>query len=261
MRLRAYLPALACGVLLTLPVTAGAAKNHTAPAAPSVLTARCTQQILARLGYLPLNFTPSKNAPTNPYTGEPGIFTWRIHLPAATAAAWKVAQPNQLESAALYSFENTNNLPLNAEPTLTLSKDLVSALAKNQRDPEPYRYVYVTTTEPETTYVYANNTLVYHTLANTGVSSSPTQLGTFYVYVRYLTTTMSGTYPWGGTYYDTGIPWVSYFHGGDALHGFIRASYGFPQSLGCVEMPYANAHVVFEHTALGTPVTVAAARP
>ena len=54
-------------------------------------------------------------------------------------------------------------------------------------------------------------------------------------------TTMSGTNPDGSHYNDPGIPWVSYFNGGDALHGFIRASYGFPQSLGCVEMPYAEA--------------------
>lgn len=227
----------------------------------TVLTNRRAQEILSQLNYLPLRFAPTGKGATNPYTPESGSFSWRIHLPAATASTWKVAQANPLESAALYSFESTRNLPLTTDLTLPLSAALVSALAKNQRDPEPYRYVYVTTTEPETTYVYANRTLVYHTLANTGVSSAPTQLGTFYIYVRYLTTTMSGTYPWGGSYYDPNLPYVSYFNGGDGLHGFIRASYGWPQSLGCVEMPYANAHVVFEHTAIGTPVTVAVARP
>ena len=52
---------------------------------------------------------------------------------------------------------------------------------------------------------------------------------------------MSGTNPDGSHYVDPGIPWVSYFNGGDALHGFVRGSYGFPQSDGCVEMPVANA--------------------
>ena len=37
---------------------------------------------------------------------------------------------------------------------------------------------------------------------------------------------MAGTNPDGSHYDDPGVPWVSYFHGGDALHGFIRASYG-----------------------------------
>ena len=71
-------------------------------------------------------------------------------------------------------------------------------------------------------------------------------------------TTMTGTNPDGSHYVDPGIPWVSYFHGGDALHGFVRGSYGFPQSDGCVEMPPANAEVVYPLTPLGTLVTVQA---
>ncbi len=47
---------------------------------------------------------------------------------------------------------------------------------------------------------------------------------------------MSGTNPDGSHYNDPGIQFVSYFNGGDALHAFTRAQYGFPQSLGCVEM-------------------------
>ena len=49
---------------------------------------------------------------------------------------------------------------------------------------------------------------------------------------------------------------MSYFNGGDALHGFVRASYGWPQSDGCVEMPPANAAVVWPMTPIGTLVTV-----
>ena len=69
-------------------------------------------------------------------------------------------------------------------------------------------------------------------------------------------TTMSGTEPGGQKYSDPGIPWVSYFHGGDALHGYLRAQYGYPQSLGCVEMPYSSAETVFPLTPIGTLVTI-----
>ena len=48
---------------------------------------------------------------------------------------------------------------------------------------------------------------------------------------------MSGTNPNGTHYDDPGIRWISYFHGGEALHAFNRASFGTPQSLGCVELP------------------------
>ena len=96
----------------------------------------------------------------------------------------------------------------------------------------------------------------FTTLANTGVSDAPTQSGTYPVYLRFTVTTMSGVEPDGEKYDDPGIPWVSYFHGGDALHGFIRSSYGYPQSLGCVEMPFAEAGVLWPHTPIGTLVTV-----
>ena len=117
--------------------------------------------------------------------------------------------------------------------------------------------MYVTKTLPETTTVYQNGVAVYHTLSNTGVAAAPTVDGTFPVYERLTVTTMSGTNPDGSKYSDPGIPWVSYFNGGDALHGSPRSSYGFPQSVGCVEMPIANAAIVFPLTPLGTLVTVA----
>jgi lipoprotein-anchoring transpeptidase ErfK/SrfK len=91
---------------------------------------------------------------------------------------------------------------------------------------------------------------------NTGIPAAPTENGTYPVYVRYVTTTMSGTNPDGSSYSDPGIPWVSYFHGGDALHGFLRSSYGSPQSLGCVEMPFTDAQSLWPHTPIGTLVTV-----
>jgi hypothetical protein len=60
----------------------------------------------------------------------------------------------------------------------------------------------------------------------------------------------------GSTYDDPNVPYASYFNGGDALHGFMRASYGTPQSNGCVEMSYADAALVWPLTPIGTLVTV-----
>ncbi|HXO06806.1 MAG TPA: L,D-transpeptidase, partial [Solirubrobacteraceae bacterium] len=91
---------------------------------------------------------------------------------------------------------------------------------------------------------------------NTGIASAPTAEGTYPVYEHLPVTTMSGTNPDGSHYSDPGIPDVSYFNGGDALHGFLRAQYGFPQSLGCVEMPYAEAAAVYPYTPVGTLVHV-----
>ena len=68
--------------------------------------------------------------------------------------------------------------------------------------------------------------------------------------------TMSGTNPDGSSYHDPGIKWISYFNGGEALHAFPRASFGTPQSLGCVELPEASAKKVWPYTPIGTLVTI-----
>ncbi len=91
---------------------------------------------------------------------------------------------------------------------------------------------------------------------NTGVASAPTASGTFPVFEHLPVTTMTGTNPDGSQYSDPGIQWVSYFNGGDALHAFDRASYGTPQSDGCVEMPEDAAARVYPFTPIGTIVNV-----
>jgi lipoprotein-anchoring transpeptidase ErfK/SrfK len=98
--------------------------------------------------------------------------------------------------------------------------------------------------------------VVLQTPANTGIPASPTPSGTWPIYLRYRSTTMKGTDPSGDHYVDRGVPWVSYFHGGDALHGFERASYGSRQSLGCVELPARAAKAVWRLVGYGTLVTV-----
>ena len=67
---------------------------------------------------------------------------------------------------------------------------------------------------------------------------------------------MIGTNVDGSHYNDPGVPWVNYFNGGDAVHGYIRPSYGVPQSNGCVELPIATAQKVYGMLALGDLVIV-----
>jgi hypothetical protein len=133
---------------------------------------------------------------------------------------------------------------------------LLQAVAHRQVNTQPYDYVFVATGDPEYLSLWRDGVVIFQTLVNTGVSEAATELGTWPVYARYTVTTMSGTNPDGSHYSDPGIPWVSYFNGGDALHGFLRAQYGFPQSLGCVEMPYSSAGTVWPYTPLGTLVSV-----
>ena len=80
--------------------------------------------------------------------------------------------------------------------------------------------------------------------------------GTYPVFEHVTSSVMKGTNPDGTTYDDPDVPWASYFNGGDALHGFERAQYGFPQSLGCVEMLPATAGRVWPYTPIGTLVHI-----
>jgi lipoprotein-anchoring transpeptidase ErfK/SrfK len=90
---------------------------------------------------------------------------------------------------------------------------------------------------------------------NTGIAADPTQNGTFPIYLRFVENYMNGTNPDGSRYHDL-VHWINYFNGGDAVHGFLRASYGARQSLGCAELPLATAKVAFAHLTIGDLVTV-----
>jgi lipoprotein-anchoring transpeptidase ErfK/SrfK len=218
------------------------------------------QQLLAQLGYLPLSFTPTTpmTSPTQEADVQQGTFGWRwANQPTSLTSLWTAGEMNVITKGAIMDFEDQHDLKTDGQPGPQVWTDLLADASSGHPDANPYRYVYVTENDPETVTVYQDGVVDYSTLANTGVPGAATQQGTFTVFARYVTTTMTGTNVDGTKYSDPGIPWVSYFNGGDALHGYDRGSYGWPQSNGCVEMPPANAAVVYPLTPIGTLVTVA----
>ena len=216
-------------------------------------------QLLAELNYLPVSFTPlvTPESTTPPSSQVPGVFAWRFPLlPRSLSSEWRTGADNVIVNGAVMNFQVNHGLATTGIVDSATWNTLVKAADDHQVNPASYNYVDVTEASPEVATLYLNGVGKFRTLVNTGISVSPTALGTYPVYLRYISQTMSGTNPNGTHYSDPGIPWVSYFIGGDALHGFIRASYGFPQSLGCVEMPFASAALVWPHTPIGTLVTV-----
>jgi hypothetical protein len=219
------------------------------------------QQLLAQLDYLPVSFTPSDSAPVSPIEmvmPQLGGFSWRWNnLPTDFLSLWSPGQPNVVTNGAVMAFESQHQLPTDGMAGPQVWEALLQAATAGQTDTYGhYDFVEVSTSIPEHVDVWRDGAVVYTSPANSGIEAAPTEFGTWPVYARYVSTTMSGTNPDGSHYSDPDIPWVSYFHGGDALHGFIRSSYGTPQSLGCVELPPANAAVVYPYTPLGTLVTV-----
>jgi len=157
---------------------------------------------------------------------------------------------------AIMAFENDHGLTADGVPGPQLWKSLIQAAVTGHSSSAGYTFVTVNESSQSLNLWHSGHT-VLTTPVNTGIASAPTATGTYPVYEHISSGTMSGTNPDGSHYNDAGIPWISYFNGGDALHGFTRAQYGSPQSLGCVEMPFDTAGKVWPYTPIGTLVHVA----
>ncbi|HZT91866.1 MAG TPA: L,D-transpeptidase [Gaiellaceae bacterium] len=224
------------------------------------------QQLLAQLGYLPVDWQPASAAAARPSVREQlayavappaGRFTWRYpNTPSELQALWRPGEANEIMRGALMMFQDTHGLAVDgfAGP-ITWHALLEDAIAGKRRT-AGYSYVYVHTTVPQSLNLWHDGRVILTSPGNTGVPAAPTALGTFEVFEHIPVGTMSGTNPDGSHYHDTGIQWISYFHNGEAIHAFNRASFGTPQSLGCVELPLAAAAKVWPYTPIGTLVTV-----
>jgi peptidoglycan hydrolase-like protein with peptidoglycan-binding domain len=222
------------------------------------------QQLLATLHYLPLTFQGHQVASTEraqegaAVKPPSGTFSWRYaNTPAALRNIWKPGASGVMTRGAVMAFENDVGLPTDGVAGPAVWKALIGAAIAHHVSSFGYTFVYVSEGSPESENTWHNGRTVASGAVNTGIPSAPTAQGIFPVFEHAPSVTMSGTNPDGSHYSDPGVPYVSYFNGGDALHGFIRASYGFPQSLGCVEMPYSEAAAVYPYTPIGTLVDVA----
>ncbi len=157
---------------------------------------------------------------------------------------------------ALMVFQSNHELEPTGEPDKATWTALLKAAEQDERDPSPYTFVTVSESIPETLEVHKGSHVALSTPANTGVAGAETAQGIFPIFSRFTSTTMIGTNPDGSKYSDPGVPWVNYFNGGDAVHGFPRGSYGTPQSNGCVELPISTAETVYGMLEIGEIVEV-----
>jgi lipoprotein-anchoring transpeptidase ErfK/SrfK len=153
-------------------------------------------------------------------------------------------------------FQDNHGLNVDAIAGAQVWRTLLADAIRGKRRTEGYSYVYVHSSIPQSLTLWHNGRTILTSPGNTGVPAAPTQLGPFEVFEHIAVGTMSGTNPGGSHYNDPGIRYISYFNGGDAIHAFNRASFGTPQSLGCVELPLESAARVWPYTPLGTLVTV-----
>jgi hypothetical protein len=223
------------------------------------------QQLLARARYLPLEWSPdsrpvarNRAAQLRAAVDPPdGHFEWRYpKTPGELKRLWAPGHENVVTRGALMMFERTHHLAVDGLAGPRVWNALISDTIAGKERTGGYSYVYVHRAVPQRLTLWHSGHTTLTSAGNTGVPKAPTELGTFPVFEHIQKGTMSGTNPDGSHYRDPGVRWISYFNGGDAIHAFPRASYGTPQSLGCVELPLAAARKVWPYTPIGTLVTI-----
>ncbi|MHB1661287.1 MAG: L,D-transpeptidase [bacterium] len=161
--------------------------------------------------------------------------------------------------------------------------ELKKSAAKGEFDAHRWKWVLVRQAKKgERVELYENGRKIFSSPANTGEFAT-TPDGTWYVFLRFHDTKMSGLSPKRISkkvyaslklkhykmvgcldghpvkmvhYADSGIKYVSYFNNNIALHYMLRPRYGFPQSAGCIELPEHDAKFLYKNIGYGTMVTV-----
>ncbi len=219
-------------------------------------------QLLAGLGYLPVHFVGHAAPPAGSrraqlqalFSPPSGSLVLGRGWPGTLRQLWD-RQRSLVIQGAIMDFQSQHGLAMTGTFGTQLWSELLSATVSHDINRHGYTYAVASEASPETLTLYHNGAVVLRTLANTGIAVSPTALGTYPVYERLQSQVMRGINPNGVPYADP-VQWVSYFNGGDAVHYMPRASYGYPQSLGCVELPYAAAERAWGFITYGTLVTV-----
>jgi L,D-transpeptidase catalytic domain len=220
-------------------------------------------QLLAELRFLPVHLASSAHQPRPGDTAgqlraifqpPPGRLVLGSEWPAELRDLW-IHDSSTVARGAVMAFEAQHGLAIDGVASTAVWRALLSARYRRQFNADGYNYALATESGPETLTVYHNGRVVLRSAANTGIAGRGTAAGTFPVYERLRSQTMQGTNPDGSHYADF-VQWVAYFNGGDAVHYIPRASYGSPQSLGCIELPYAAAEQAWGYLTYGTLVTV-----
>ena len=139
------------------------------------------QQLLAELGYLPLTFTPASplTSPTQEGNDQVGSFSWRwANQPLALETLWTPGVSNVITTGAVMNFEDQNGLKTDGVAGPQVWTDLLADVQSGKGDANPWNYVLVSQSLPESATVYSNGAAVYSTPVNTGVAGATTANGT-----------------------------------------------------------------------------------
>ncbi|WP_051471229.1 L,D-transpeptidase family protein [Patulibacter minatonensis] len=232
---------------------------HLAIACPTI---RGVEHALAHLHYLPVRVVGGGVTRLHPGKVTRHEAALQLFRPTGRLARrWSSAPrlgdttADPVLRGAIMAFQHRRGLTPDGQSSQALWRALLLAESQGQTA-TPYTWVTVHETGSESLTVHRAGHVVLRTPANTGAPGAETAPGTFPIFEHVAASDMRGTNPDGSHYDDPGVPWVNYFNGGDAVHGFARATYGSRQSAGCVELPIPTAEKVFGMLDIGDLVTV-----
>jgi len=101
-------------------------------------------------------------------------------------------------------------------------------------------------------YAYEGDTVVNSFIVSTGTWQTPTVTGRYKIWIKLLSTTMTGP-----GYYLPNVPYTMYFYKGYGLHGtYWHNNFGTPMSHGCVNLRTSDAEWLYNFSSVGTVVNV-----
>ncbi|MBX7214914.1 MAG: L,D-transpeptidase [Thermoflexales bacterium] len=101
-------------------------------------------------------------------------------------------------------------------------------------------------------YAWQDGRVVMSSRISSGLPRTPTVRGTFRVYVKYVSTRMTGP-----GYNLPNVPYTMYFYRGYGIHGaYWHNNFGHPMSHGCVNLPVPFSGQLFRWASVGTVVYI-----
>lgn len=238
---------LIAAILFGVNASPAAALFGAAPTAtPSVTQLHWSHATLAKPTYTPsptptFTATPT-NTPTPTYTLTP--------TNTATFTPTNTSTPTLT-----FTPTNTPTITNTPRPTNTALPTQTPKPAATAKPPQSYgtgvHWIEVNLSQ-QMLYAWSGDTLMRSFLVSTGTWQHPTITGTFEVYLKLVSTTMSGP-----GYYLEGVPYTMYFSGDYGIHGtYWHHNFGTPMSHGCVNMYTPDAAWLYDFSPYGTKVYI-----
>jgi LysM repeat protein len=185
---------------------------------------------------------------------EDGVYVVKAGNTLFSIARWHGTNVGTLRAV---NGLTSNTIYVGQRLTIPGSDTVLDAVPTAQPAPPPptgagangEKWIDVNLTQQRVT-AYEGQTPVYSALASTGTWATPTVVGTFQVYVKYVSTRMSGP-----GYDLPNVPHTMYFYKGYGIHGaYWHNNFGTPMSHGCVNLSLPDAEWFYTWAPVGTKV-------